>query len=94
MTDTSEHAATHKALIRRLLIDGGSITPLEALREFGCYRLASRISDLRREGLPIVKTTEQSISRVTGKTVRFSRYFLKGNENNQSKSGEAVRTAN
>ena len=27
----------------------GSITPLDALREFGCMRLASRINDLKRQ---------------------------------------------
>lgn len=31
----------------------GSITQLEALQELGCMRLASRISDLKRQGYPI-----------------------------------------
>lgn len=73
---------THKNLIRKLLMEGGSITPLEALQDFGCYRLASRISDLRREGMKISKRIEESVSRVTGKTVRYSRYFLSDNESN------------
>lgn len=30
--------------------ENGSITPLDALREFGCMRLASRISDLKHAG--------------------------------------------
>ncbi len=72
---------THLAFIRQHLLSGGSITALEALRDFGCYRLASRISDLRREGLDIIKTMEENVSRVTGKTVRFARYAL----NNQNK---------
>lgn len=46
-----KQTSTHNQLIRQRLIEGGSITGLEALRDFGCYRLASRISDLRREGL-------------------------------------------
>ena len=29
------------------------LTPLEALSRFGCFRLAARVRDLRREGLPI-----------------------------------------
>lgn len=49
------NAQSHKRLIRELLLSGGSITALEALRDFGCYRLASRISDLRNEGLEIKK---------------------------------------
>ncbi len=28
----------------------GSITPLEAMRDLGIYRLASRISDLKKQG--------------------------------------------
>ncbi len=71
-----QQANTHKRLIREHLLNGGSITALEALRDFGCYRLASRISDLRSEGMAISKTMEESISKVTGKPVRFARYYL------------------
>lgn len=67
---------THLALIRRRLQEGGSITALEALRDYGCYRLASRISDLRREGMAITRKMEESKSRVTGKTVHFARYSM------------------
>lgn len=79
---------THKSLIRRRLIKGGSISPLEALRDCGCYRLASRISDLRREGLNIAKRMEESVSRVTGKTVRYSRYYI------EQGNGESRQTPN
>ena len=71
-----KQATTHNQLIRKRLLEGGSITGIEALRDFGCYRLASRISDLRREGLDIVKTMETGINRVTGKPVTFARYSL------------------
>lgn len=80
---------THKSLIRRRLIEGDSISPLEALRDYGCYRLASRISDLRREGLNIAKRMEESVSRVTGKTVRYSRYYIE-----QQGNGESRKTPN
>lgn len=33
---------------------GKSITPLEALNKFECFRLASRISDLKQKGVPIL----------------------------------------
>ena len=79
-----EQAQTHKRLLRQLLLNGGSITALEALRDYGCYRLASRISDLRREGLNIEKTMEESISKVTGKPVRFARYALAKTDNNDN----------
>ncbi len=36
----------------------GSITQLEALRDLGIMRLASRISDLKKQGYRIESTTE------------------------------------
>lgn len=35
----------------------GSITPQEALDEYGCFRLAARISDLRKRGHAIKTET-------------------------------------
>lgn len=53
----------------------GSITPLDALREFGCMRLASRISDLKTRGYAINKTMDKAKNRY-GDTVRYARYTL------------------
>lgn len=53
----------------------GSITPLEALREFGCMRLASRITDLKRKGYIIHKEMETAKNR-DGEPVRYARYKL------------------
>lgn len=36
--------------ILRHLEDYGSIDPMEAIMEYGCMRLAARISDLKRQG--------------------------------------------
>ena len=54
-----------------------SITPLDALREFGCMRLASRISDLKKQGYDINSRIE-SKKNYRGETVRYARYELKG----------------
>lgn len=35
----------------------GSITPLEAMQDIGCMRLAARIADLKELGYPIVSET-------------------------------------
>lgn len=35
----------------------GSITPAQALRKFGCYRLAARIQELRKDGWSIETRT-------------------------------------
>ena len=57
----------------------GSITPLDALREFGCMRLASRVSDLKRKGYPITREMESAKNRY-GETVRYARYRMEAAE--------------
>ena len=50
MTET----ASQRAQIRAHLEAGRSITPLEALDLYGCYRLGARIHELKGEGLSIL----------------------------------------
>lgn len=61
--------------ILQYIEDNGSITQLDALREFGCMRLASRINDLRRQGVHIRTVQETSLNRY-GEKVRYARYRL------------------
>lgn len=44
---------TQKQQIQAYLTKGKSLTPIDALTKFGCFRLAARIADLRNEGLNI-----------------------------------------
>lgn len=63
---------TQKQAIKDYLLAGYSITPLEALEMFGCFRLGAQIFDLKKEGMPIetkIKTDEK-----TGK--RYAVYSL------------------
>ena len=54
------------------LLAGGSITPLEALVEFGCFRLGARIYDLKNDrGIPI----ESRMVKRGGK--RYAEYYIK-----------------
>lgn len=70
--------ASQKAMIRAHLLDGKSITPLEALNNFGILRLSAIIFRLREEGLPI----EMERLQVSPKK-RVARYFIrKENLNN------------
>lgn len=55
----------------------GSITQLDAFRDLGCMRLASRISDLRRRGYAIDRRLENVKNRY-GQTVQIARYRLEG----------------
>lgn len=56
------------------LRENGSISQLEALRECGVMRLASRISDLKKSGVNISSKTESGTNRY-GK-YSYSRYYL------------------
>lgn len=55
--------------------DFGSITSLEAMRDLGCMRLASRICDLKRKGYRFVTKTEKGENRY-GEPTKYFRYFL------------------
>lgn len=53
----------------------GSISQLEALREFGCMRLASRISDLKKAGYDIHREMVSFTAR-DGNKGYYARYTL------------------
>lgn len=50
---------TQTEMIRTHLESGRDITPIDALQQYGCFRLAARINELRKAGLDIETTTEQ-----------------------------------
>jgi len=62
---------TQAQVILDHLNNGGSLTALDALNQFGCFRLAARIHELRREGHQI----EESTINRDGKS--YSSYFIK-----------------
>lgn len=62
--------------VLRHLRDFGSITPMEALKEFGCMRLGARIHDLKRAGHDITRTLEAGRNRY-GEETRYARYTLR-----------------
>lgn len=68
----NENFGSQKANVRAWLLDGRSITPLEALNRFGSLRLSAIIFRLREEGLPI----EMERLQVSPKK-RVARYFIK-----------------
>lgn len=64
---------TQKEMIKSHLLSGLRITPLSALNQFGCFRLATRIFELKKEGMDIV--TEIITHNVTRK--RYACYHLR-----------------
>ena len=57
------------------LKEHGSITPLEAIKEYGITRLGARIRDLRDLGYDIETQTETSKNRFGDKT-SYAKYVL------------------
>lgn len=66
---------TQNERILRHLNIYGSISSLEAMREYGIMRLASRISDLKRQGYRIVSETVTSKNRF-GEDTHYKVYRL------------------
>lgn len=48
INENAKSSASQNVLIFNYLKNGNRLTSLEALNQFGCFRLASRISDLRK----------------------------------------------
>lgn len=67
---------TQAARILDYMREYGSISQLEAIRDLGVMRLASRISELRKQGVPIHAKTETVKNRFGEKTY-IKRYSLK-----------------
>ena len=63
---------TQKEMVLGYLQKGKTLTPMEALEKFGCFRLAARVHDLRVSGHNVVATDYETPS---GK--RVARYSLK-----------------
>lgn len=74
---------TQNQRILDYIAEYGSITQLEALRDLGVMRLASRISDMRRNGVDIVSSVDTVENRF-GEKCRIKRYSIGGGENGES----------
>ena len=67
---------TQSERVLRHLETYGSITPMEAMQEYGIMRLGARVYGLRCAGHPIMKVMEAGKNRY-GDTTHYARYFLK-----------------
>ena len=61
--------------VLKYMDDFGSINPQQAITDLGVYRLASRISDLKKSGHKINRRMVTSRNRY-GEAVRFAEYSL------------------
>lgn len=72
INDNSVQSGSQKDRILDYLMEGHSLTPLEALNLFGCFRLGARIADIK--GMGYLVHTEMVHDRRTGK--RYASYSL------------------
>ena len=68
-----ESKPTQNERILNYIEEFGSITQLDALRDLGVMRLASRVSDLRNKGYNIISKTEAVKNRY-GESCHIKRY--------------------
>lgn len=66
---------TQVQLILDYIDEFGSITPLEAIRDIGCYRLSARIADIKKLGYP-VQTELIAVKNRRGTQSKVARYSL------------------
>ena len=81
-----DHKPSQNERILKYMNDHGSITQYEAMMELGVMRLASRISDLRRLGYPIVSDFE-TVKNRHEEECRVKRYRMQ-EEGGNSGNGE------
>lgn len=73
---TANERPTQVQRIHKYMNDFGSITQFEAMRDLGVMRLASRISEMRKDGFDIVCRMETTRNRY-GDKCHIKRYSLK-----------------
>ena len=64
---------TQQKLVLQYIEDFGSITPMEAFSDLGITKLATRISEMRKQGMEFKIDMVKKKNRY-GKPVRFARY--------------------
>lgn len=78
---------TQNQRILNYINENGSITQLQALNDIGVMRLASRISDLRKQGYSIISEVATVTNRY-GEKCRIKRYKLVQESSNGGKGNE------
>lgn len=71
---------TQSEMVLRHLQEHGSLSSLEAMKEYGIMRLGARIWDLRDMGYDIETQSKCSVNRFGVKT-SYANYVLRGEQN-------------
>lgn len=70
---------TQSERVKRYMEDYGSITQLEAIKDIGVMRLAARIGELKKTGVPIESSFEKVKNRYD-EEVQIKRYSIAVNK--------------
>ena len=57
------------------MVDHGTLTQIEAYEQYGCFRLASRIHEMKKDGIRIKKVLKKGTNRY-GIECRYAEYSL------------------
>ena len=68
---------TQREQIIEYITEFGSITPMEAFSDLGITKLATRISEMRKDGMKFKIETVSTKNRY-GKPVHYARYSFEG----------------
>ena len=75
---------TQREAILQYIEDFGSITPMDAYGDLGITKLATRVSEMAKDGIHLKHTMEKGKNRY-GKPMRYMRYsFQEGVSNAKS----------
>ena len=76
VNDNEKVCISQTARILSYLLEGHSITPLEALDKFGCFRLGARIKDIERQLGYAPSRDRVKVKNAEGKEVYVARYWI------------------
>ena len=67
---------TQRDEILKYIEEHGSITPMDAFYHLGITKLATRISEMRRDGMEFNIVMEKKRNKYNTRTIRYARYSL------------------
>lgn len=79
----SSSKMTQNEKVLRHMKEIGGITPMDAIKYYGCMRLAARIGDLKKKGYRISSKMETNWN-MYGERVSYSRYTLEEDDEQEN----------
>lgn len=76
VNDNERVCMSQTALIFSHMLDGKSITPIDALDLYGCFRLSARIKDIEKQYGFTAKRERVQVKNREGKDVYVTKYWI------------------